>query len=458
MCFLIGLVLHPIATIAQTTDVFISEIYPNPSSEEFEWVEVFNPGTEPVSLTDWWLTDELTNPSIIFQFSISEPPLQPYEFRQIKTASNKLNNTGDSVFLYTNLGSVVSRLSYTSSQTAFSQQRETATSEESVRTSATPNADNPLYTLLPVPTATPTPLTSPIPAVTPSPTPQVPSPQPTSSPTPQSTALPSPSPTSTPLPISIGQISINELFACPTDGQPEGIELFNSGNALTASAWRVTDQSGNYRVLSGNLPAVSYTVLSWSGSLLNNSGDSIVLTSDAGQILDSLSYDDCTSGLSLAPDDNDTWIPTIPTPSSSNVLPHTTPPAAATTFNNSAFTPATATNQASPQSTKTPILGQLDDKTTVLPWYNPQGVQLESSASATQPTQLTTVHTPKVLGTSTHASTMEKPWALLFVIISGLLFAVSGLMPPYVTTSETSTRVGSGVVAAPAVGSAHFLV
>ena len=46
----------------------INEVYPSPNSEEKEWIEIFNPEENQLNLTDWILMDQLSSPSIIYQF------------------------------------------------------------------------------------------------------------------------------------------------------------------------------------------------------------------------------------------------------------------------------------------------------------------------------------------------------------------------------------------------------
>jgi hypothetical protein len=110
-------------------------------------------------------------------------------------------------------------------------------------------------------------------------------------------------------------------MACPSSGS-EWIELFNPGTtAATIQNWKVTDESGNSRTLSGTIPAGGWEIFSWSSSLLNNAGDSLTLTTDTGSTVYSLEYDSCTSGSSLVYvqlTSQSKWVAAEPTPRAAN--------------------------------------------------------------------------------------------------------------------------------------------
>lgn len=432
----------PLVHAEQSPTVIISELYPAPTSGEAEWVEILNISSTPVVLTGWWLADELTSPSVIHQFDASEPPLQPGEFRQVLTSANKLNNTGDGVRLYRDDGVQQSRLAYSSSQTGQSQQRVSLEDETTVRTTPTPNADHPTYSLLtvtadpaaPVPSATPIPSGSPTPIPTPIATPK-PSPSPTPAPTPTASPSPSSSPTTSSTQPSPDQITISEIMACPSDGQTEWVELYNRGSSLTAANWRITDQSGNFRTLSGILLGNSYTVLSWSGSLLNNTGDGFVITTDTNQVVSSASYTSCSSGKSLIAGSDSTWIAATPTPGAAN-------PSAATETTASASTSVTTTaiDQSSDREQPTNLAAS-QVAAVALPGYDPRSLfsqpvppQASDSAQSSSPSSSQGV-TPSILGATDPTYSPGRPWWLLFVIMAGSLFALSGVVPSYARTS-----------------------
>jgi hypothetical protein len=414
-CTLLG---ASIAT-AQSVTPLLSELYPAPETGESEWIELYNPSDQVLSLAGWWLTDELTTPSILYTFSETDQ-LAPYEFRQVVLSTAKLNNTGDAVRLYAPGELLVDRLSYTTTESGLSEQRTALTSTSTVHASATPNADNPLYSFAPSTIATPLPTPTPEPTT---------SPQPTVNPTPSPIPTSSPTPTSTPL---IEGVTLSEISACPTDGRPEWIELYNSGPQLTATNWRITDQSGNYRHLNGPLAAHSYTTMSWSGSLLNNTGDGMTVTTATGQIIDSASYETCFSGKTLIPDDTDQWIAARATPGEPNPLP-SPPPSSVDIItatdtadtNNADQRPAPTANQ-----TNTTALHNVQPNPS-LPWLNPAKIQLETDQPIASASNSATRATPAILGAVDISNLQYRPWEYFFAILAGLFFSLAGMLPRY---------------------------
>lgn len=452
-------VIHPPLTSAQSSSIVISELYPAPVGDEREWVEVVNLAVDPVTLTDWWLSDELTTPSSIYRFSTVDAPLQPGEFRQLLLTTNKLNNAGDGVLLLRPDGTIVSRLFYTASQNGQSQQRLDTQTEGSVSTAPTPGADNPLYPLLTQldsqnqePTTSPTPSPSPAPSPLTTPSPSI-SPAATLSPT--SSPTPLPSPLAAPLSISPNQITVSEIFACPSDGLGEWIELFNAGGALSVVDWRVTDRSGNFRLINGQLAGSSYTTFTWSGSLLNNTGDSFTVTSDSGQDLAVAEYAGCSTGKALIRDGNDEWVSAIASPGLANPVLSPTPtptpsptPSAASTA--SLSTPQSNLDATAPRNEST-VVGRAQTSAVTIPWIDPQTVQLAKTATTAGVIDQAK-RIPRVLGSYTNATLPNRPWGLLFVIMAGLFFVLAGSLPPYVASLEKDHGLDSGLAASLTLG------
>ncbi len=108
----------------------------------------------------------------------------------------------------------------------------------------------------------------------------------------------------------------------------EWIKLFNAGATLEIENWLATDSTGNTRRLTGTLPAADYTVFSWSSSMLNNTGDSLRITNELGEVIDEANYSECSSGSSLSLRGN-IWQPPQPSTTQEAVLtsprPSTTP-------------------------------------------------------------------------------------------------------------------------------------
>lgn len=400
---LIACAVHPVSVAAQDVGVILTELYPAPATGESEWVELFNSASTSANLAGWSLTDELTTPSTIYTFSQTEPPLGPGEFRQVITTANKLNNTGDSVTLYSSDGVQASQLVYTSSQSGMSQQRVSLGSTATATTTGTPGADNSLYSVLA--NAIPPPTTSP----TPSPTPTL-----------------SPTPTPLPTAVAINSISVTEIMACPASGQTEWVELYNAGGAATLSNWRITDQSGNFRTLEGTLATNSYTAFTWTGSLLNNAGDGFVITTDTGQSIDAASYEECETGKSLIRSSEQEWVSAVPSPGLANP--------SMTAGNETAGVIGTVMPSPSPSPLHTFKSGQVLASSTEVsvPRLDLTALYSRNIASTSGITQPEATH-PAVLG-EYYPRTPSRPWWVLFVIISGVLLTTAGLIPTYAPT------------------------
>ncbi|MBI4280704.1 lamin tail domain-containing protein [Candidatus Uhrbacteria bacterium] len=86
--------------------LLISELYPAPYAGEEEWVELFNPGSESISLVDWFLTDAAGTRTPL-GLSIA-----PQVFLTIREPRGHLNNSGDTVNLHDPSGAIISSLAY----------------------------------------------------------------------------------------------------------------------------------------------------------------------------------------------------------------------------------------------------------------------------------------------------------------------------------------------------------
>lgn len=247
--------------------IVISEVYPNPYSGESEWVELYNHSdTETVLLENWTLEDVVTTPSTIY--NISHIELSPHSYFVATLSASKLNNSGDGVVLKNNLGESIDAMDYTSSTQ--SKSWSLSTQQTWIETEPSPGESN----LEP----TPTPSVQPSPSVTATPIPS---------------SLPSPSPT---VSTTNGRISLTRYSPCPESSESEWLELENATESvLNATNWRVVDESQNTRVFSAVLqPGV--TRITWSGYLLNNTGDSFAIKDESGNTIATSSFSSCTTG------------------------------------------------------------------------------------------------------------------------------------------------------------------
>ncbi len=172
--------------------VFISEIYPAPTSGESEWVELCNPSEQAVDLSAHYLMDQLSTPSVLLTFA--NQSIAPLSALIVNITGSKLNNAGDSILLYSPNNQVMDQVTYENATSGQSFSKITS-NQTLVTSSPSPGmclAQHFPPTPTPTPTHTPTPL--PTPTSTPIPT-ATPLPIPTSTPKPSNTPTPTPTPT-----------------------------------------------------------------------------------------------------------------------------------------------------------------------------------------------------------------------------------------------------------------------
>jgi hypothetical protein len=257
-------------TPVASAQVLINELHPAPGSGA-DWIELVNVSSEAVPLSGWSVSDATSplTPMPSFQDRI----IAPAEFLVIEVGS-RLNNTGDSVILKNPVGSIIDEVRYTSTTANLSWSRGESGGETWVQQPPTRGSNN-----LPLPSPTPTP--SPSPTVSPSPTPS-----------PTLTPTPSPSPVLFP-----AEVRLSEIQACPETGEEEWLELYNPGTEnYTLTNWKTRDAAGNSRTINTSFPAGTFTVVTWSGSLLNNDGDTVMLERSDGQRMFEFAIPACTRG------------------------------------------------------------------------------------------------------------------------------------------------------------------
>lgn len=169
-------------------NVFINEFVAHPSTGNKEWVEFYNP--DGISISNYWIDDDTdfvsdsgSSTKKSLSTLINSNPLRPYI-----ELSSMLNNDGDHVVLFDNLGNILDQYEYVSDpgeDTAIGRSPD-GTGQIQILAEATKGNNN----SGPVPTPTPTPSPAPTPTKEPAPTPTK---IPTATPTP--TKSPTPSPT-----------------------------------------------------------------------------------------------------------------------------------------------------------------------------------------------------------------------------------------------------------------------
>ena len=98
--------------IYYSNDIYINELLPNPEgSDDYEWIEIYNNGSEEVDLSGWMLSDSTKNKYVISQGT--KISAQGYLiFEKLNTQISLNNSNGDNVFLYSPDGIIVSETNY----------------------------------------------------------------------------------------------------------------------------------------------------------------------------------------------------------------------------------------------------------------------------------------------------------------------------------------------------------
>ncbi len=276
----------------------ISEVYPAPATGESEWVELWNCADIDISLLGFTLFDLLATPSEIFKFNDQIIPAQSYLAFDLPSA--KLNNTGDGVTLYNSANQVFDQMSFDSTQTSKSWALIGGILGEYSLVTPSQGLPNPTPTSTPSPTHSPTPTPTRLPTL-------APTASPTTLPTPTviPTATPIPSPTNSPTPttylIDKSKLQLTEVVACPTENESEWLELFWRGNEpIEFTNWQIIDRQDNHVTLNGSLKPNEYSVISWSKSILNNSGDKLKLVDQNQVTLAEIELPACQADQSFA--------------------------------------------------------------------------------------------------------------------------------------------------------------
>lgn len=285
--------------------VFISEIYPAPTSGESEWVELCNPSEQAVDLSAHYLMDQLSTPSVLLTFA--NQSIAPLSALIVNITGSKLNNAGDSILLYSPNNQVMDQVTYENATSGQSFSKITS-NQTIVTSSPSPGlclAQHFPPTPTPTPTHTPTPLptptSTPIPTATPLPIPTS-TPKPSNTPTPTPTPAVSVNPTSTfPADQFTSLVEVSEIMACPESGQSEWLELYNFSNStVDLAGWYVLDAVNNRVDLSIDLATTSFGVVEFSRAIINNSGDSISILSPDGVVRWQTTLSACSAGQSFS--------------------------------------------------------------------------------------------------------------------------------------------------------------
>ena len=203
----------------------INEVLPNPLEGD-DWVELYNPTEEEVSLNGWELDDEGT---ATIMFPIKEATISAKGFLAFEVGS-RLNKDGDTVYLKNNVETMVDEFGYDKDPgSGVSFGRTPDGGDWGICQQPTKGSTNQCLIPSPTPTATSIPPT-PVPTAAPTHTP------PTSTPTLKPTATPTKVPTLSPTPTEEmgGEIlgEIGSLTTSPTPTTSESKTEAKSKSAL----------------------------------------------------------------------------------------------------------------------------------------------------------------------------------------------------------------------------------
>jgi len=393
-----------ITTSPVQANVIINEVFPNPVTGT-EWVELYNTGNEAIPLTGWSLYDQLTSPSLLKTFTVTDT-LPALSYLSIEI-SNKLNNSSDGLTLKKSAGDTIDTMTYTSSTPGQSWSRN---GQVFVLTTPTRDAAN-----------------------------TFPSPSPTPSPSPQVSPQPSPSPSDNVQ--SVFSLILTEVMACPSEEGTEWLELYNpTTEPMSIDSVFITDAASNVRLASLFIEAESYTSLEWPTSMLNNGGDRVSLTTDQDQTIVSAILPSCVKGQSLVAENGSWRLTTTPTRNQANVLTISAIPSPTTTAKSKPSPTANSAATSSPNITENSITP--DQETAIealITSYDLQAVETKLGTDSAA-LKLSIPPTPHFVSTTdiTIVSSREiSPFSIISVILGGGIISLTGLLSLYDSFHES---------------------
>jgi len=103
----------PTPTVVTPDSITLSEVYPQPSGDDNEWIEIFNDSDREAYLRDWYIDDVADGGSAPRVFSMN---IAPQSFGVIEFSQQLLNNDSDTVRLLNPQKVLVESFSYSDSQ------------------------------------------------------------------------------------------------------------------------------------------------------------------------------------------------------------------------------------------------------------------------------------------------------------------------------------------------------
>lgn len=255
-----------------TYAVHINEVYPQPETDEKEWIELLNDSDESIDLSNWKLMDKLSSPSVIFEFLSSET-IDANSYLVVELSLSKLNNAGDSITLLNENNIEIDGFSYENS--------------ESMKSFSLIEIDGEHNIQLTTPTKG----------------------EPNQVDESESDNDSNQESNENYLPTDYPSLLISEIMACPTSDSPEWIKILNPNqSAVSLYNWRATDEAENEIELPETeiIEILDSTSVILESKLLNNSGDVISLFNPNGDLVDQFEYSNCTTGVVLGANESST--------------------------------------------------------------------------------------------------------------------------------------------------------
>ncbi len=282
----------------QKGQIVINELVSDPSDDEVEFVELYNPTAETINLAGAWLEDGSEA-----QTSLSGS-LSGQGFLVIENPKGSLNNSGDLIILYNSAGEEIDKVVYGSYDDGNIDDNAPLASDpfSLARKVDGQDSDYDYYDFV---------LTS---AITPG----------------EKNKIISLTEDGEIVEQVIGKsdIFINEILPNPigSDEEEEFIELKNSGvGAVNLTGWSIADATNKkYKITSGQISADGLFLLKrkMTNISLNNSGEEEVkLYSSTGALVDSIKYSgSIKENLAYAKQDGAFFWTTTPTPEKENII------------------------------------------------------------------------------------------------------------------------------------------
>ena len=241
----------------------LNEIYPAPSTGEYEWIELYNDEDQIIDISQYQLLDLAGN-----KIKISTQSALPLDF-VLATSSSVLNNTGDTISLKNNLGEIIEIATYSAN---FDPTKTYVKCPDGIgswfvlNTLTKKNSNETACQIL-----TPTP-------IQPTPTDiQTPNLGVSTSPTPTKTQIP----TISPIPQSYDNIYISEVMVNPPSGEKEWLEIYNNNDfPVSLNNWYIDDlenAGSSPKMFFLEIDAKGFGVTEFTSSIFNNGGDSVRL-------------------------------------------------------------------------------------------------------------------------------------------------------------------------------------